>query len=70
MKFLKSNIEIYRFESDLESIRFEGRDVYGYWYDREGSIVFIILLNGYFFIGVICYIDDLWRCKIKVKYGF
>lgn len=70
MKSLKSNIETNRFESDLESTRLEGRDVHGHWHDREGPIVPTIPLNGYLPIGVICYIDDLGRCKTKVKYGF
>lgn len=70
MKSLKSNIETNRFESDLESTRLEGRDVHGHWHDREGPIVPTIPLNGYLPIGVICHIDDLGRCKTKVKYGF
>lgn len=68
MKSLKSNIETNRFESDLESTRLEGRDVHGHWHDREGPIVPTIPLNGYLPIGVICHIDDLGRCKTKVKY--
>lgn len=70
MKSLKSNIETYRFESDLESTRLEGRDVHGHWHDREGPIVPTIPLNGNLSIGVICHIDDLGRCKTKVRYGF
>lgn len=70
IKSLKSNIETNRFESDLESTRLEGRDVHGHWHDREGPIVPTIPLNGYLPIGVICHIDDLGRCKTKVKYGF